>query len=358
MIKQSIYSLTKNELSQWLADHAEKKSRTDGIWRGLYQEMAESFEAMTDLPGSLRQKLSDHFIFDSLEIQEIQEAGDRTTKFLFRLRDNALIETVLMHKGYGAAVCVTTQIGCSMGCRFCASGLLTKQRDLSAGEIVAQILFVHRHLAKMTPAKTVTHVTVMGIGEPFDNYDELIRALAIVTDQKGLSIAPRHITVSTSGLAPKIRRFAGEGIPVNLAVSLHAPNDRIRSELMRINDAYPLAELFAAIRDYIAQTNHRVFFEYIMIKDVNDGPDHAQELADLLAPMGKYAYVNLIPYNPVPENPFQRSNKDSLGRFFDSLMKRGVNCIIRKELGTDIEGACGQLRSQYVKKQKITTLES
>lgn len=350
MTKKSIYSLTKAQLQQWLTDHEEKKSRADLIWGELYQKLTTSFETMNPLSEPLKVKLQANFVFSPLTVEAIQEAGDQTTKFLFRLRNGALIETVLMHQGYGSAVCVTTQVGCNIGCRFCASGLLTKQADLEAGEIVAQVLFVKRYLAEQRSLKDVTHITVMGIGEPFDNYSELIDFLSIVTEQKGLCIAPRHITVSTSGLAPKIRQFATEGIPINLAVSLHAPNDVIRSKLMRINDAYPLAVLFDAIREYISLTNHRVFFEYIMIKDVNDQIDQAIELAELLLPMAKYAYVNLIPYNPVTENSFQRSDKASIDRFFDQLMQKGVNCIVRRELGAEIEGACGQLRSQYLKK--------
>lgn len=357
MNRKSIYSLTKTDMRQWLETHGEKKSRAELIWPWLYQKLAVSFEEMTDLPGGLSIKLGENFEFNPLTIEEIQGEGEQATKFLFRLRDHSLIETVLMKQGYGSSVCVTTQVGCNMGCRFCASGQLRKQCDLEAGEIVAQILFVRRYLLQHEPDRKVTHITVMGIGEPFDNYEELIRFLSVVTDQKGLCIAPRHITVSTSGLAPKIRRFAGEGLPVNLAVSLHAPNNVIRSSLMRINDAYPLEELLDAIREYIARTNHRVFFEYILIKEVNDRPEHALELARLLLPMGKAAYVNLIPYNPVEENSFVRSDKESIGIFFDTLMQSGVNCIIRRELGSGIDGACGQLRSRKLKKdQKLGIL--
>lgn len=350
-MRKSIYSMTKPQLQQWLLDNDEKKSRADLIWESLYQDLSTNFEEMTALSEQLLRKLQDQFLINPLTIVEIQEGGDKTTKFLFRLASNALIETVLMHQTYGSSVCVTTQIGCNIGCRFCASGLLTKQADLEAGEIVAQVVFVKRYLKERSSSNQVTHITVMGIGEPFDNYDEVIRFLSIVTDQKGMSIAPRRITVSTSGLAPKIRQFATESLPVNLAVSLHAPNDQIRSQLMRINDAYPMAELFDAIKEYIAKTKHRVFFEYIMIKDLNDQKSHAIELAELLLPLGKYAYVNLIPYNPVEENSFLRSERPTINKFLDELMQSGVNCIVRKELGAEIDGACGQLRSQYIKQE-------
>lgn len=348
MRKQSIYDLTKPELEQWLIKVDEKPSRAALIWQGLYHDLAEAFHEIAGLKPELTAKLEDAFSFIPLTIREIQQ-GDETVKFLFALAEGALIETVLMHHGYGSSVCVTTQVGCSMGCRFCASGLLRKQRDLTAGEITAQVLFVRRYLKKRGAAAELSHITVMGIGEPFDNYHELMRFLQIITDQKGLSIAPRRITVSTSGLAPAIRRFAAEKIPVQLAISLHAPNDTIRSELMPINDAYPMAELFSAIREYIVGTNRRVFFEYIMIRDLNDQPEHALELARLLQPLGKKAYVNLIPYNPVAENPYRRSERTSISRFFDLLMQEGVTCIIRRELGSEIEGACGQLRSRHVR---------
>lgn len=347
MMKQSIYNMTKPDLEQWLLDHGEKPSRAQLIWKGLYQDLVDDFSDISGIRDELAQRLSSELMCTPLEVTEMQE-GTGTVKFLFCLEEGSLIETVLMHHGYGSSVCVTTQVGCNMGCRFCASGLLTKQRDLTAGEITAQVLHVMRFLKERDEEHKVTHITVMGIGEPFDNYENLMCFLEIITDQKGLSIAPRRITVSTSGLAPKIIRFAGEKIPVQLAISLHAPNDRIRSGLMRVNDAYPTTELILAVSEYIHKTNRRVFFEYIMIRGINDQPDHALELAKLLSPMGKKAYVNLIPYNPVEENSFQRSERDSISLFFDLLMKNGVTCIIRRELGTEIDGACGQLRSRHV----------
>lgn len=341
--------MTKPEMAAWLTEHGEKPSRAELIWKGLYQDLVLDFSRIAGLKPELVEKLTRAFTFIPLETEEIQE-GEETVKFLFRLAEGALIETVLMHHGYGSSICVTTQVGCNMGCRFCASGLLAKQRDLTAGEITAQVLKVSQFLKERQPDKNLSHITVMGIGEPFDNYKELMRFLRIVTEQKGLSIAPRRITVSSSGLAPQIRALAKEEIPVQLAVSLHAPDDKTRSHLMRINDAYPVAELFSAIDDYIEGTNRRVFFEYIMIKDVNDQPSHALKLAELLKPYGKKAYVNLIPYNPVDESSFQRSDRETISRFFDLLMQQGITCIIRRELGTEIEGACGQLRSRHMNK--------
>ena len=350
--KTLIYSMTKKSLKNWLIDQEEKPSRADIIWRNLYIDFKQDFSAMTDLSPELIQKLEHYFRFDALELVTQQKAMDGTTKFLFRLSDGHLIETVLMYKGYGVSVCVTTQVGCNIGCKFCASGLLTKQRDLQAGEIVAQIMQVNRWLKSSDSELRVSHVTIMGIGEPFDNYDAVVDFLNIVLDQKGLVITPSNITLSTSGLAPQIRRFAKEKLAVRLAISLHAPNDTIRSKLMPINRAYPLKELFSAIKDYIEATNQRVFFEYIMIREVNDQREHALELAELLTPLGKKAYVNLIPYNSVEEHGFQRSLEDNMREFFDVLMKNKVNCIRRREMGTDIEGACGQLRSVQMKQNK------
>lgn len=357
-MKPSIYGMTKEDLRAWLTRKGERPSRAELIWPWLYRASVSDFSAMTDLSAALIQKLDDDFGFDPLKLVTHHRAGDGTTKFLFRLADGHLIETVLMYQEYGVSVCVTTQVGCNIGCSFCASGLLSKQRDLTAGEITSQILEVNRWLKESDPGTRVTHITIMGIGEPFDNYDAVMRFLRIVTDQKGLCITPSHITVSTSGLVPKIRRFAHEGIPIRLAISLHAPTNEIRSQLMRINDAYPLEELMSAVRQYIEMTNHRVFFEYIMIRGLNDQPEHALALAELLNPLGKKAYVNLIPYNPVAEHGFRRSQDEDMRTFFDILMKHRVNCIRRREMGTDIEGACGQLRSQQIKAETDSILIS
>ncbi|MDK7051048.1 23S rRNA (adenine(2503)-C(2))-methyltransferase RlmN [Aerococcus sanguinicola] len=352
MTKESIYGLTRKEMEERLVEMGEKAFRAEQIWQWLYRKRVGSFEEMTNLSESLRQDLEDQFNFSPLKEEIVQRAEDKTTKFLFQLADKSMIETVLMYHHYGLSVCVTTQIGCNIGCRFCASGLLPKQRDLTTGEIVAQIMYMQRYLDARGEGDKVSHIVVMGIGEPFDNYDNVMRFLRIVNDDKGLAIGARHITVSTSGLAPKIREFAHEGIQVNLAVSLHASNNEVRSSMMRINRKYPMEELFDAIYEYTDLTNRRVTFEHIMIDDVNDRPEHAQELADLLKPMRKLAYVNLIPYNPVPENPYRRSKPEAITKFFDVLMQNNINCVVRKEFGTEIEAACGQLRSQYERKRR------
>ncbi|MGF3067190.1 23S rRNA (adenine(2503)-C(2))-methyltransferase RlmN [Facklamia sp. P13055] len=352
---KSIDSLTLDDLIEWLAQRGEKPYRADQIWQWLYRHHVASYEEMTNIPKKILEPLSEEFIFSPLRAKIVQKAQDKTTKFLFELQDKSMIETVLMYHHYGISVCVTTQIGCNIGCKFCASGLIPKVRDLETGEIVAQIMYVQRHLDQLGQGEKVSHIVVMGIGEPFDNYDNVMKFLRIVNSDKGLAIGARHITVSTSGLAPKIREFADEGLQVNLAVSLHAPNNETRSSIMKINREYPIEELFDAIYEYIEKTNRRVTFEYIMIDGVNDTPQHAKELANLLKPMLKLAYVNLIPYNPVAENSFRRSKAENIAQFFDILMKNKVNCVVRKEHGTEIEAACGQLRSQYERQRRAKT---
>lgn len=350
--KESIYGLTREQLGAQFLEWGEKKFRADQVWQWLYRKRVSPFQEMTNLSDALRQRMEEHFTFSPLKEVVVQRAEDKTTKFLFQLEDDSMIETVLMYHNYGLSVCVTTQLGCNIGCKFCASGLLPKQRDLTTGEITAQIMYIQRYLDQRGEGEKVSHIVVMGIGEPFDNYENVMRFIRIVNDDKGLAIGARHMTVSTSGLAPKIREFAREGIQVNLAVSLHASNNDVRSSMMRINRKYPMEELFDAIYEYTRLTNRRVTFEHIMIDGVNDSPDNAQELADLLQPMRKLAYVNLIPYNPVPENPYRRSKPEAITQFFDILMQNNINCVVRKEFGTEIEAACGQLRSQYERKRR------
>ncbi|MGX7092003.1 23S rRNA (adenine(2503)-C(2))-methyltransferase RlmN [Hutsoniella sourekii] len=349
---KAIYGMTRAKLTDWVLEQGHKSYRAEQIWQWLYIKRVDSFQAMTNLPQDLLGQLEETFTFNPLKTIVVQQAEDKTTKFLFELEDKMLIETVLMYHNYGLSVCVTTQIGCDIGCKFCASGLIPKQRDLEAGEIMAQLMFIQRHLDQEGLDERVSHIVVMGIGEPFDNYDNVMDFIRIANDQKGLNIGARRITVSTSGLAPMIKKYAQEAIPTNLAVSLHAPNDQVRSYIMRINNKYPMSELFEAIYEYIDVTNRRVTFEYIMIDGVNDQPEHAQELADLIQPMKKLAYVNLIPYNPVAENPFRRSELEAIEEFFDILMQNDINCVVRREHGTEIDAACGQLRSQHMKEKR------
>lgn len=351
--KPSIYSLTRDELIAWAIEHGEKKFRASQIWDWLYKKRVQSFDEMTNISKDFIALLNENFVVNPLKQRIVQESADGTVKYLFELPDGMLIETVLMRQYYGLSVCVTTQVGCNIGCTFCASGLIKKQRDLNNGEITAQIMLVQKYFDERGQGERVSHIVVMGIGEPFDNYTNVLKFLRTVNDDNGLAIGARHITVSTSGLAHKIREFANEGVQVNLAVSLHAPNNELRSSIMRINRSFPLEKLFAAIEYYIETTNRRVTFEYIMLNGVNDTPENAQELADLTKKIRKLSYVNLIPYNPVSEHDqYSRSPKERVEAFYDVLKKNGVNCVVRQEHGTDIDAACGQLRSNTMKRDR------
>ncbi|HFM9972304.1 TPA: 23S rRNA (adenine(2503)-C(2))-methyltransferase RlmN [Streptococcus pneumoniae] len=291
-MKPSIHSLVHQTMQEWVLEQGEKKFRADQIWEWLYRKRVQSFEEMTNLSKDLIAKLNDQFVVNPLKQRIVQESADGTVKYLFELPDGMLIETVLMRQHYGLSFCVTTQVGCNIGCTFCASGLIKKQRDLNNGEIVAQIMLVQKY-------------------------------------------------------------FADEGVQVNLAVSLHAPNNELRSSIMKINRAFPIEKLFAAIEYYIETTNRRVTFEYIMLNEVNDGVEQALELAELLKNIKKLSYVNLIPYNPVSEHDqYSRSPKERVLAFYDTLKKKGVNCVVRQEHGTDIDAACGQLRSNTMKRDR------
>ena len=340
-------------MQEWVLEQGEKKFRADQIWEWLYRKRVQTFEEMTNLSKDLIAKLNEQFVVNPLKQRIVQESADGTVKYLFELPDGMLIETVLMRQHYGLSVCVTTQVGCNIGCTFCASGLIKKQRDLNNGEIVAQIMLVQKYFDERGQDERVSHIVVMGIGEPFDNYNNVLNFIRTINDDKGMAIGARHITVSTSGLAHKIREFANEGVQVNLAVSLHAPNNELRSSIMKINRAFPIEKLFAAIEYYIETTNRRVTFEYIMLNEVNDGVEQALELAELLKNIKKLSYVNLIPYNPVSEHDqYSRSPKERVMVFYDTLKKKGVNCVVRQEHGTDIDAACGQLRSNTMKRDR------
>ena len=283
MSKQSIYGLTLNQLTEWLLDRGHKKSRALQVWNWLYRKRVTGFSDMTDLNQECAQLLTDHFTVHSLSEQVKQEAADGTIKFLFRLQDGNLIETVMMRHKYGISVCVTTQVGCNIGCSFCASGLLAKSRDLTSGEIVEQIMNVQLHLDKIGQGDIVSHVVVMGIGEPFDNFVNLMDFLNVVIDHKGLAIAARRITVSTSGIVNKIYEFTDTKIPVNLAISLHAPNNELRTRIMKINRAMPIEKLMESLKYYLAKNNRRITIEYILLKDVNDHKEKRSNLPIFLA---------------------------------------------------------------------------
>lgn len=353
MNKKSIYGLTYEQLESWLSERGHKKFRANQVWEWLYRRRVTEFSDMTDVNPECLELLAENFAIQTLGEHIKQESADGTVKFLFKLQDGNLIETVLMRHKYGLSVCVTTQVGCNIGCSFCASGLLAKSRDLSSGEVVEQIMKVQLHLDAEGKGEAVSHIVVMGIGEPFDNFDNMIDFIKIMINHKGLAIGARHITVSTSGLANKIYDFADSGLPVNLAISLHAPNNDLRTRIMKINKAIPIEKLMKSLDYYIEKTNKRITIEYILLKDVNDHKEEAEQLADLFVDKKQKVYVNLIPYNPVDEHSqYQRSEEASVLTFYDTLKKRGINCKIRQEHGTDIDAACGQLRSKQIKKEK------
>lgn len=352
-MKKSIYGLTMEQLTEWLLGQGQKKFRAAQIWDWLYKKRVTNFADMKNINKDLLELMDANFAIQTLEQSIKQESADGTIKFLFKMQDGNLIETVLMKFHYGYSVCVTTQVGCNIGCSFCASGLLKKNRDLDAGEIVEQIMKVQFHLDAKGLDERVSHIVVMGIGEPFDNYNNLLSFLRVINDQKGLSIGARHITVSTSGLTHKIKEFADEDFQINLAVSLHAPNNELRSRIMKINKAFPIEKLMDAIDYYLESKNRRITFEYIMLQDVNDHVEEAQQLAKLLADKRHLSYVNLIPYNPVDEHDqYRRSTPEAIKAFYETLKKKGINCGVRHEQGTDIDAACGQLRSKQIKKEK------
>lgn len=352
MSKPSIYGLTFEQMTDFLVKHGERKFRTQQVWNWLYKRRINAFSEMNNVNQQCIDLLEEHFVIHTLEKEIKQESTDGTIKFLFKLADGNLIETVLMRFNYGLSVCVTTQIGCNIGCTFCASGLLPKSRDLTAGEIVEQIMMVQAHLDQKGEDDRVSHIVVMGIGEPFDNFENLMDFLYVVNDDRGLNIGARHITVSTSGLAHKIYDFADTGIQVNLAISIHAPNNELRTRIMKINKAFPIEKLMKAVDYYLDKTNRRITYEYIMLKDVNDHKEEALQLAKLLEKSRHLAYVNLIPYNAVSEHDqYQRSETGTIQTFFETLKSKGINCGVRWEQGADIDAACGQLRSKQIKKQ-------
>jgi 23S rRNA (adenine2503-C2)-methyltransferase len=357
MNKESIYGLTFDQLTEWLTEYGHKKSRSAQVWDWLYRKRVTRFSEMIDVNQKCLQLLGNHFEFQSLNEYRKQESADGTIKFLFRLKDDNLIETVLMRHRFGLSACVSTQVGCNMGCSFCASGLFTKTRDLSSGEIVEQIMKVQRHLDEEQHDERVSHVVVMGIGEPLDNLKNVISSIRIIKDPKGLAIGTKHITVSTSGLADKIYEFTNANLQVNLAISLHAPTDKLRTRLMKINHAFPIDKLMKAVDYYLEKTNRRITLEYILLKDLNDNLEHALQLANLIGDKRQRTIVNLIPYNTVYEHhAFQRSEQESILAFYDMLKKQGINCSIRHEHGADIDAACGQLRSKQIMDSHVSEL--
>ena len=334
----NIYGLTLEKIEEYFLTHDSKKFHALQLFGWLYEKRVEEFDLMTNISNDMKENLKKDFSIERLKIVDIQEDVD-VCKYLFELSDGEHIEAVLMRHDYGNSICVSSQVGCNMGCKFCESGRRKKVRNLETYEMVLQILMIEKLLGER-----ISHVVVMGIGEPFDNYDNLIDFFKIINHPKSLAIGARHITVSTCGIVPKILEFSDFPLQINLAISLHAPNDEIRNKIMPINRAYPIKEIIDAIKVYLKKTNRRVTFEYILLKDINDNESCALELAKLVKDIN--CYINLIPYNETNNIDFKRTNTIKIMRFYDILKKNNVNVTIRKEFGSKISAACGQLRSK------------
>jgi 23S rRNA (adenine2503-C2)-methyltransferase len=337
---KSIYDFTREKLEEFFIGQNEKKFKATQVYEWLYKKRISSFEEMQNISKTTIQLLKESFLIDKLKLLTSQSDVD-VDKYLFELKDQNKIEAVLMHHDYGYSLCISTEVGCNMGCLFCESGRLKKVRNLEVSEMVSQIL----QIEKLKNVR-ISHVVLMGIGEPFDNYDNVIDFIKVINDPKGIDLGARHITISTCGLVPKIKEFMELNTQVNLAVSLHAPNNYLRDKIMPINKAYKIEELMEAIKAYIKKTNRRVTFEYIMLKDLNDTKDCALELAKLLK--GINCYVNLIPYNRTSaHDKFGKSDKETILKFYDTLKKNNINVTIRREFGSKVMAACGQLRANY-----------
>ena len=348
---EDIKSLTIEELTDLLTDMGAKPFRARQIYSWMHNKLVSSYDGMTNLPKSLRERLSEYPL-TVLETCAVQVSSlDGTRKYLFRLPDGNVIESVLMRYQHGNSVCISSQAGCRMGCRFCASGIGGLVRSLTASEMLDQVYRIQEETGER-----VSNVVVMGTGEPLDNYDSLLRFIRILTSEEGLMISQRNITVSTCGLVPKIYDLAEEKLAITLAISLHAPNDEKRRELMPIANRYSIRELLEACRHYFETTGRRITFEYSLVSGVNDREEEAKELAARLK--GLNCHVNLIPVNPVKERSYQRSLRQEVDKFKNILEKCGINVTIRREMGADIDGACGQLRRRYLEDGSVLQTES
>ena len=332
------------ELKEELTKIGEKPFRAEQIFKWLYQEKVKKFGEMTNLSLELRKKLEENYTICNYKILKKQESKDGTIKYLFDVLDGNAIETVLMSYHHGYSICVSSQIGCKMGCKFCASTGINFVRDLTSGEIVEQILAVEQDTGVR-----ISNVVFMGIGEPLNNYDNVINAIKIINNPKGLNIGARHISISTSGLVPRIYKLAEENIQCTLSISLHATNDEKRSSMMPINNAFNIAELMEACKYYIEKTHRRISFEYALAKDNNDNLEDAKELVKLLK--GMLCHVNLIPINKIENGQYTKSSNENIMKFRDYLNDHGIVATIRRELGSDIDAACGQLRRKNLKEQ-------
>lgn len=336
---KNIYNYSLIELEQLLVEAGYKKFNANQLYDWLYKKRVNSFDEMTNLKKELVDYLKTNFMYSTIKIVDKQVDID-VVKYLFNLEDRSKVEAVYMKHDYGNSLCISTQVGCNMSCAFCESGRLKKVRNLSSSEMVEQILQIEIDLGIR-----ITHLVLMGIGEPFDNYDNVMNFINIINNPKGIELGSRHITISTCGIVPKIKEFSLNDKQVNLAISLHAPNDEIRNKIMPINKVYPVRQLVNAVKDYIKATNRRVTFEYIMLDEINDMESAAIELSQLLK--GINCYVNLIPYNETSYIDLKKSSNEKIMKFYDILKKNKINVTVRKEFGSNVSAACGQLRSNY-----------
>lgn len=338
----NIFNYDLIDLENILINNNYKKYNAKQIMSWIYDKKIYDFYKMTNISKELINYLNQNFNLFNIKLEKIEKSKD-TNKYLFKLKDGHFIESVLMKHDYGNSVCISSQVGCNMGCAFCESGRLKKQRDLLPYEMVEQIILIQNSIKKR-----IDSVVIMGIGEPFDNYDNVMKFIKIINNPHLLAIGARHITVSTCGLVPMIEKFSNENLQVNLAVSLHAPNNEIRNKIMKINKVYDINKLISALKKYISKTNRRVTIEYILLDKINDSEKCAIELANLLKEMN--VYVNLIPYNETSHLNYKKTKKVQSDRFYDILKKNKINVTIRKEFGSEITAACGQLRASEVEK--------
>lgn len=329
------------ELNEYLKSIGEPKFRTEQIFSWLHRGVT-SYDEMTNLSKATREKLSKETYVSTLKIREKYVSKlDGTVKYLFELPDGNCIESVIMRYHHGITICISSQVGCRMGCRFCASTIGGLYRSLTAGEILNQVIFAQKDIGER-----ISNIVIMGIGEPMDNYDNIIKFLHNVNHEKGINIGYRHITLSSCGVVPRLYDLAKENLPITLTISLHAPNDKIRDEIMPVNHKYKIGELIEACKNYHKATGRRISFEYSLIHGVNDSEENAAELANLIK--GMQAHVNLIPVNKVEERDYEKGSKKEINAFRDKLTKLGVNATVRRELGSDISASCGQLRKKVL----------
>lgn len=342
----NLLDYTLEELKVWMKENGESAFRGQQVLSWVYKGVIE-FEDMKNMPKNLISKLKENFVIDLPKIIEVYKSNiDGTEKFLFGFKDGNLIESVLMRYKHGNSICISTQVGCAMGCKFCASTIEGKVRNLTTGEILSQILVVQKYINER-----ISNVVLMGSGEPLDNYDNVVKFLEVVSAEYGLNIGQRHITLSTCGLVPKIYELADKDLSITIAISLHAFSDEKRREIMPIANKYSINEILEACQYYIRKTNRRITFEYALVKDVNDGTEDAKALGKLLK--GMLCHVNLIPVNEIKENSYKRSSKKSIDDFSEILKNHGIEVTVRREMGSDINAACGQLRRSYIQTQEI-----